>query len=399
MTSPSTDRLLRALRREQQLRLETERIVERQRHELASTREDLRAARRRADDIQGALDLSRQQVEQIEERTAQLAERRDAAEAMAHVKMALLATMTHELRTPLSGVHGMVSLLLDSDLTEAQRDHACHILSSTEALLSIVDDVLDYSRVEAGRLQIEDVEFDPVGVVDDVLTLLGSRSADKRIELAAMVAPDVPASVNGDPGRVRQILVNLVGNALKFTETGHVIVRLGLVPAPSGSGHCLRFEIEDTGLGIAPSALPHLFQPFTQADASMSRLFGGSGLGLSICRRLAEALGGEIGASSEPGKGSTFWFTVAVHRHAGAFLRSTDQLAGAHILIMTRSDIAHTVLTQALESAGAAVHRARTSGEVVRLARAAGTSFDAAIVDLQQREARATVGGAEFHGL
>lgn len=336
---------------------------------------------------------------QVRLRTADLQTRRDTAEDLAKAKAALLATMTHELRTPLSGVHGMTSLLLEDELTETQRDHACHILSSTEALLSIIDDVLDYSRVESGQLQIEDVDFDAVGLVDEVLALLGPRAADKRIELAAVIDPDVPRTVSGDPGRVRQILINLAGNALKFTQKGHVAIRVAPVVDEVGAHRALRFEVEDTGIGMAPEVLPRLFQPFVQADASMHRLFGGSGLGLSICRRLSEALGGSIGVTSTPGAGSTFWFTVAVSRHTGRVLEPSDLLAGARILLMTRSTLIAPEVIRVLQSAGAAVDHAASSDQAVRLVRTNSQAFDAAIVDLQHREVRATAGGASFHAL
>lgn len=337
--------------------------------------------------------------EQVRSRTADLQIRRDTAESVAKAKVALLATMTHELRTPVSGVHGMTSLLLEDELTETQRDHACHILSSTEALLSIIDDVLDYSRVESGQLQIEDVDYDAVALVDEVLALLGPRAADKRIELATVIDPSVPNTVGGDPGRVRQILINLVGNALKFTQKGHVAIRVAPTINDQSGFAALRFEVEDTGIGMAPDVLPHLFQPFVQADASTHRLFGGSGLGLSICRRLSEALGGSIGVISTVGVGSTFWFTVAVPRHSGRFLEPTHQLVGTRILLMTRSALIAPEITRLLQSAGATVEQAQSSDQAVRLVRANRQPFDAAIVDLQQREARATAGGASFHAL
>lgn len=343
---------------------------------------------------------SRDRVEaEVRSRTADLQASRDTAEGVARAKAALLATMTHELRTPLSGVYGMTSLLLEDELTETQRDHACHILSSTEALLSLIDDVLDYSRVESGHLQIEDVDYDAVALVDDVLALLGPRAADKRIELAAVIDPGVPKTVGGDPGRVRQILINLVGNALKFTQKGHVAIRIEPAFNDQGTLTALRFDVEDTGIGMAADVLPHLFQPFVQADASMHRLFGGSGLGLSICRRLSEALGGSIGVDSSPGAGSTFWFTVAVARHAGRFLEPTNLLAGTRILLMTRSTLVAQEMSRLLQSAGATVEQAQSSDQAVRLVRTNAQPFDAAIVDLQQREARATAGGASFHAL
>lgn len=351
----------------------------------------------RADELETADAVRARVDDEVRARTAALQEAKDTAENLAKAKSALLATMTHELRTPLSGVHGMASLLLDSALSESQRDHACHILSSTEALLSIVDDVLDYSRVESGRLQVEDTDYQPIALVDDVLALLGPRAADKRIELASQFDPSVPMTVGGDAGRVRQILVNLVGNALKFTAQGHVVVRVSLVTTDAATH--LRFDVEDTGIGVAPEALPHLFQPFVQAEAATSRLFGGSGLGLSICRRFAEALGGAIGVASTPGAGSTFWFTVAAPRPTGHFLEPNRQLEGARILLMTRSAVVAPGITQLLQAAGATVEQARSSDQAVRLVRGNPQPFDAALIDLQQREARATAGGASFHAL
>ncbi len=332
------------------------------------------------------LSLARDSLEdQVRQRTAELQQAKTAAEAAAAAKGAFLATMTHELRTPMNGVLGMTSLLLDTALDETQREYAHHVLSSTEALLLVIDDILDFSRIESGRLQLEEVDFDPVAMIDDVFALLGTRVADKQLELASFVGADVPDLVRGDPGRVRQVLVNLIGNAVKFTEAGHVVVRLTAEPAGE-PGRVLRFAVEDTGIGISPETLVQLFEPFVQADSSMSRRFGGSGLGLSICRRLAEALGGTTGVESTPGVGSTFWFTIRTstgHRQADT---PAIDLGGARVLLLSHSDIVGSVTRELLGRAGASVtHVLRTDDAVTVVRRE--PPFHAFLVDVHEREA------------
>lgn len=368
---------------------------------MASAVSSLRQSKEAAENIRllKVIEHERQVMNELREREVKQNEDMRKAVAAAdeanRSKSAFLAVVSHEIRTPMTGIMGMIRLLLETQLDKKQRDYAQTVMDSGDAMMALLNDILDFEKIESGRLDLEYVDFDLHRILNSVITLMSGHAEAKKISLKLDIGSDVPRYFIGDPIRLRQVLLNLCGNSIKFTEEGGVTLRVqvdnfGEAPKTKESRK-IRFSIEDTGIGISPEAQRNLFNPFSQADSSITRKFGGTGLGLAICQRLIEAMGSQIKINSQEGEGSTFYFTIVMkegtaedaeqarHGHMQAGRQKSDRTM--KILVVEDNEINQKLLKEFLERMGHSIHQVMNGEDAVEAVKTG--DFDTVLMDVE----------------